>query len=383
MTLLHNPSVMGGAERLAVDLTLSLDRTRYEPLFCAIKPPRTPTREGELREAGVAYFPLGLGTIRDPRVIPTLVRLLRRERIDILHAHLWDANLVGTIAGRLARTPVILAHEHTWSYEGEPLRRLTDRLVIARAASTMVCPSEEDRRKMMKVERIPERRIRVVRNGILPLPEPSGAELRAELGIPVEAQVVGAVAVLREQKRIDVLIDSLGLLAQRLPDPHLVVAGDDAGIGNRRRLEQMIKARGLGDRVHLIGRRSDIADVLAAFDVACLSSDYEGMPLSVMEYMAAGKAIVATRVGGIPEIVDDGVEALLVPRRDPAALASAVERLLNDPALALSLGTAARARQRRELSLGAMVERVESLYEELSGSRGSAAPGTTPELADR
>jgi glycosyltransferase involved in cell wall biosynthesis len=374
MTLLHNPSVMGGAERVAVDLALSLDRSRYEPLFCAVKPPRTPTRESELRAAGVAYFPLGVGSIRDPRVVPAIARLLRKERVDILHAHLWDANLVGVLAGRLARTPVIVAHEHTWSYEGQPLRVLTDRLVIARAASTMVCPSHEDRRKMIEVERIPEQRIRVVPNGIPPLPEPSGADLRAELGISADAQVLGAVAVLREQKRLDVLIEALGLLVQRLPDPHLVVAGDDARIGNRPRLEQLIAERGLGERVHLIGRRSDVADVLAAFDVACLSSDYEGMPLSVMEYMAAGKPIVATRVGGVPEIVDDGVEALLVPRRDPAALASAVERLFAEPALAVSLADAARTRQQRDLSLSAMVERVESLYEELCGSRVARLP---------
>jgi glycosyltransferase involved in cell wall biosynthesis len=374
MTLLHNPSVMGGAERVAVDVSVSLDRERSEPLFCAIKAPRTPTREADLQAAGVRYFPLDFATIRDPRVIPTLVRLLRRERVDILHAHLWDANLVGVIAGRLAGTRVVVAHEHTWSYEGQPFRVLTDRLVIARLASAMVCPSREDRRKMIEVERIPEQAIRVVPNGIPPLPKPSGADLRAELGIPGEAQVFGAVAVLREQKRLDVLIDALRVLVERLPDPHLVIAGDDAGIGNRARLEQVIAERRLGDRVHLIGRRSDVADVLAALDVACLSSDYEGMPLSVMEYMAAGKPIVATRVGGIPEIVDDGVEALLVARRDPGALADAIERLLIDPALATSLGEAAKARQRRELSLDALVDRVESLYEELCGSRVAEAP---------
>jgi len=374
MTLLHNPSTMGGAERLAVDVAMALDRARYDSLFCAIKAPRTPTREAELRAAGVAYFPLDLGSIRDLRVVPTIARLLRRERVDILHAHLWDANLVGVIAGRLAGTPVIVAHEHTWSYEGERFRVVTDRHVIARAASTMVCPSEEDRRKMIEVERIPAQRIRVVPNGIPPLPESSGADVRAELGIPAAAQVLGAIAVLRAQKRLDVLIEALGLLVPRLTAPHLVIAGDDAGIGNLQRLEQLAASRGLGERVHLIGRRSDIADVLAAFDVACLSSDFEGMPLSVMEYMAAAKPIVATRVGGIPEIVEDGVEALLVPRRDPAALASAAERLLLDPSLAASLGAAARARQQRERSLSGLVERVESLYEELCGSRSTRRP---------
>jgi len=369
LTLLHNPSVIGGAEHVAVDLAVALDRERFESLFCAIKRPRTPTREQELRAAGVEFFPLGLETIRDPRLIPTLVRLLRRERVDILHAHLWDANLVGVIAGRLAGTPVIVAHEHTWSFEGQPLRVATDRFLISRGASTMVCVSDEDRRKMVEIEHIPVGRIQVIPNGIPPLPEPSGADVRAEFGIPVGAQVLGAVAVLRKQKRLDVLIEALELLVGRLSDPHLIIAGDDVGRGNRARLEQKAASLGLAARVHMIGRRSDIADVLAAIDVACLSSDYEGMPLSVMEYMAAGKPIVATRVGGVPEIVDDGVEALLVPRRDPQAFAKAVEDLLLDPVLAADLGRAARARQQRERSLASAVERVEALYDGLCGGR--------------
>lgn len=375
LTLLHNPSVMGGAERVAVDIAMALDRDRFDSLFCAIKNPKTPTRESELRAAGVRYFPLGFESIRDLRVIPAIARLLRRERIDILHAHLWDANLVGVLAGRLARTPTIVAHEHTWSYEGQPVRVLTDRFIVSRGATAMVCVSLEDRRKMIEVERIPAQRIHVVTNGIPPLPEPSsGADVRAELGIRADAQVLGAVAVLREQKRLDVLIRALGVLEHRLADPHLVVAGDDAGVGNRRRLEEFAASLGLAGRVHLIGRRNDIADVLAAFDVACLSSDYEGMPLSVMEYMAAGKPIVATRVGGVPEIIDDGVEGLLVPRRDPEAFAAAVERLLLDRTLASSLVRAARGRQRAQLSLSAVVERVESLYASLCGSAAPRPP---------
>ena len=369
MTLIHNPSVMGGAEKVAVDLATSLDRSRFDSLFCAIKKPRTPTREGELSAAGVPYFPLARDSIRDVRVFSSPVRLLRRERVDILHAHLWDANIVAVLAGRLAGTPVIVAHEHTWSYEGERFRVFTDRYVVARGSSAFLCVSAEDQRKMIEIEGIPPAHIRVVTNGIRPLPEPTGYDLRAELGIARDAQVLGVVAVLREQKRLDVLLQALVLLSQRLADPHLVIAGDDAGLGNLRRIEALAESLGVAQRVHLIGRRDDIADVLDAVDVACLSSDYEGMPLSVMEYMSAAKPIVSTRVGGVAEMLEDGVEALLVPRRDPAAFADAVERLLRDPALAASLGQAARLRQRRDFSLASVVTRVEGIYDELCGGR--------------
>jgi hypothetical protein len=103
LTLLHNPSAMGGAERVAVDVALSLDRARYEPLFCAIKRPRTPTREEELQEAGIPYFPLELETIRDARVIPALVRLLQSESIDILHISGTRTSSVRSPAALLAR----------------------------------------------------------------------------------------------------------------------------------------------------------------------------------------------------------------------------------------------------------------------------------------
>lgn len=369
LTLIHNPAAMGGAEKVAVDLATSLDRDRFEPLFCAIKRPRAPTREGELRAAGVPFFPLDRGSIRDPRGLAALVRLLRRERVDILHSHLWDANVMASVAGRLARTPVLVAHEHTWSFEGEPVRVATDRFLVARSASAFVCVSAADRRKMIEIERIPPERIRVVTNGIAPLPAPSGRDVRAELGLAPTAQVIGVVAVFRMQKRLDILVRALARLARRLPDPQLVIAGDDVGLGARRQVEQLAEALGLTSRLHVLGQREDIADVLAAFDVACLASDYEGMPLSLMEYMAAGKPIVSTGVGGVVEMIEHGVEGLLVPRREPDALAEALETVLTNRGLAESLGRAAQARQRRDFSLEAVVARVEDLYDELCGSR--------------
>jgi glycosyltransferase involved in cell wall biosynthesis len=186
--------------------------------------------------------------------------------------------------------------------------------------------------------------------------------VRRELGIEPDAPVIGIVCELRAQKALEVLFEAAVRVRAEFPALKVLVAGDGPARehveGERRRL-------GLEETVLLLGIRRDVPDLLDAIDVAVLSSDYEGSPLSIMEYMAAGKPIVSTRVGGIPELVEDGREALLVEPRDPEAFAAAVTRLLRDPAEAKRLGDAARERQRRELSLDAMVRRIEGLYEEL------------------
>ncbi len=355
---------MGGAERVAVDLALSLDRGRFEASVCALKASSAPTRADEIQAEGLMYASLGAHSIRDPRGFVAFVRLLRKERIDIVHAHLWDANLWAALAVPLARVPVLVTHEHTWAYEGERFRVATDRHVIGRVASAMACVSEDDRRKMIEVEKISPSRIRVLPNGIPPLPPLRGTDIRREFGIPPQAPLVGIVAVARHQKRLDVLVEAIARLATDIPDVQLAFAGDGRG-ALVAQIEALAVSLGIRDRVHFLGRRNDISDVLATVDVACLSSDFEGQPLAVMEYMAAGKPIVCTDVGGLPEMIRNNVEGLLVPRRDPAALAEALKRLLLDGELAGSMGAAARARQHRDFSLDAAVTRVEALYDEL------------------
>jgi glycosyltransferase involved in cell wall biosynthesis len=127
----------------------------------------------------------------------------------------------------------------------------------------------------------------------------------------------------------------------------------------------MVRDRGLEDRVFLLGLRSDVADVLSALDVVAFSSDREGTPLAVMEAMAAAKPIVATRVGGVPDLLEDGVHGLLVPRQDPRALADSIALLLRDERLRSELGRRGQERQRREFDIGVTVRQVEDLYEEL------------------
>jgi glycosyltransferase involved in cell wall biosynthesis len=359
LSLIDRVQLSGGAERLVVELASRVDRSRFTPFVCATRSGSDPLVLEQLEAAGVATHDLARKRTLEPRAWSQLVRLLRRERIDILHAHGFGSNAWGTVLGRLARVPVLVAHEHTWSFEGSAGRRFVDREVIARLADVFLAVSDEDRRKMIELEGIDPSRIQVLANGVPTPTVRAGADVRADLGIDRDAPMIGSVGNLRAQKAYHVLIRAAAKLRGDHPDLRVLIAGDGA---ERTRLEDLIAELGLEATVTLLGERRDVPELVAALDVAVNSSDFEGTPLSVLEYMALGKAIVATRVGGTPALLSDGTHGVLVEPRDPAALASAIGALLRDPDRRRRLGEAAAARQRQQFGLDAMVARLEDLY---------------------
>jgi glycosyltransferase involved in cell wall biosynthesis len=363
----------GGAERLVATLATRLDRTRFRTAVCVSRtmPKHSPLID-DLRAARVPILSLDRSSRRSLRAWWPLVRYLRRERVDILHSHMFGSSVWGAALATALRVPVLVAHEQGFTFDGQRLRPFLDRELVARAADALVVVSDEDERTMRKVARVPPRKLRLVRNGVV-VPAPSGNDVRAELGIHADAEVVGAIAVLRPEKALDVLVEAAALLAREFPRLRVLIAG---GGPEETRLRSLVRDRDLGGTVSLLGLRSDVPDVLAALDVVVLSSDREGTPLALMEAMGAGKPIVATRVGGVPDLVEDGVHGLLVPPRDPRALADAVARLLRDPRLRSRLGDRARERQRSEFDIHVVVQRVEALYEELFAAtrRGRSLP---------
>ena len=361
LTLVDKPTVTGGAERLAAVVAMKLDPARFESVLCASRRTDEPLLDRELEEAGIPVLTLGRRSRLDLWAWRPLVSRLR-DGVDVVHAHMFGSNVWGTVLGRLTGVPVVVAHEHTWSFQGRPLRRFLDRELVGRWADVFVAVSEEDRRKMIEVEGVDPRKIRLIPNGIPSPANGSVADVRAELGIEPDAPVLGVVCELRAQKALEVLFEAAALLLPEFPALKVLVAGDGP---ERPRLETAARQLGAADAVLFLGIRRDVPALLGAVDVAVLSSDYEGSPLSVLEYMAAGKPVVSTRVGGVPELIEDGVQGLLVEPRDPAALAGAVAELLRDPERAERLGAQGRERQRRAYSLDAMVRNVEELYEEL------------------
>src|SRR3954447_14122780 len=237
VTLVDRLGTSGGAEKLALALTLALDPERFHRTLVISRwgdhdPEGTAERAvlAQLDEAGVGFVGLSRGGHKanalNVGAWRPLVRLLRSGEVAVLHAHKFGSNLWGSVLGRASRMPAIVAHEHSWSYEGQWLRRRLDRDVIARCADAVVAVSREDRRRMIELEGIPPERIVFIPNGIpMPAMRPSG-DVRGELGIPPEAPVVGSVGVLRPEKGMDVVVGAAERLAGEFPDLHVLLVGD-------------------------------------------------------------------------------------------------------------------------------------------------------------
>jgi glycosyltransferase involved in cell wall biosynthesis len=369
----------GGGEGIAKEIATHLDPARFDVSFCATRWVPGPEAEpalAELQAAGVDFHGLERGSRFDLRPWRRLVAAARGRGVDVLHTHKVGSNVWGALLSPLLGDPVFVAHEHTWSYEGNPRRVFLDRELIGRRADAFVAVSREDQRRMVEVERVPPAKTRFIANGIPPFPPADpDRDVRAELGLGAGQPVVGVVATLRPQKALDVLLRAVPLVREEIPAAAVLIAGggDEVGGPEEQRLHAVAAELGLGDELRFLGERSDVPDLVAAFDVAALSSDYEGSPLSVMEYMEAGKPVVATRVGGLPDLVEDGVTGLLVDPQDPAALAAALVAVLRDPERAARMGAAGRERRRDRFSIEATARNVGDLYEELFAAKSAAA----------
>ncbi|HLI59613.1 MAG TPA: glycosyltransferase [Solirubrobacteraceae bacterium] len=362
LSLIDSVVLSGGAERFTVALATHLPRDRFELWMCSSRHAE-PDALALLEEAGVPHVHLGRTGKLDVHRLAGLAALLRRERFDILHTQKFGSNLWGSLIGAACRTPVIIAHEHTWSYEGAPLRRWLDGQVIARLATRFIAVSAQDARRMVSIEHIAPEKVLTIPTAYIPRPR-VGTDLRAELGIERSTRLLAAVAVLRPQKALSVLLDALPGVLASVPDAHLVIAGDGEC---RDELVAHAARSGLGERVHFLGRRGDVEEILEAADIAVISSDYEGTPLVAFECFATGTPLVATAVGGLVEIIDDGVTGRLVPPRDPQALAAAIVELALDPELR---GRIAAAAQRSVIRMDTVAARVGALYETLAAERG-------------
>jgi glycosyltransferase involved in cell wall biosynthesis len=332
--------------------------------------------EGELvphfRAAGIPVHLLQARNRFDPVALGRLVRLLRDHPFDIVHSHLFRADIyAGLAVARLGEhRPLLVSTRHNDDrFFLNPFVGLVHYAISARQDLIIAISDHIARFTVARGVRDPAR-VRRVYHGLEPpvtrALEREGLRIRSELGISADAFLVGNVGRLALQKGQRHLIAAMPLLLERVPRAHAIIAG---GGDLEDFLKELANEMGIAERVHVLGPRKDVPELMHAIDVFAMPSIWEGFGLVLLEAMAAGRPIVASRVATIPEVVVDGETGILVPAGDPLALAEALATLADQPRLARQYGEAGRERLRSRFSIEKMVGDTELLYRELVDER--------------
>jgi L-malate glycosyltransferase len=361
----------GGTERQAVELLKRLDPERYDVRLAALR------NEGPLYREIAARFPavpeFTFTSFYNATAVRQLARLrsfLLRERIDILHAHDFYSGMLGVMAGRFAGVRVIASQRHL-SFSDRRAHQW-GQTVINRLAHRVLVNSNAIRDHLISNKGVAPEKIVVIRNGLRPIPDPAApdgsstrSELLRELGLESGVKLVGMIANLRPVKGHRFFIEAAAQVVAEVANAHFALIGEGE---LRREIEQQAARLGIADRVHLLGYRADAARLNAAFDLAVLASLHEGLPNSVMEAMAAGAPVVATAVGGVVELIRDGVTGYLAPPADARALAQRITQALTNEVESAAFSAIGRQFVTSEFGMEAMVGKVESLYDDLSAT---------------
>ena len=363
---------IGGTETQAVELARRMDPKKYDVTLACLR------KQGPLLEKlngsavnVVEFHPKG--GIDSPRGLYQLARMvayLRRGHFDVVHAHdLWS-NMIGVVAGKLAEVPVIVTSQRDLSHADWYQGRRKKWLRKAQNASSVVLTNAHMIREgLLSREGLASAKVRVIYNGVDLDRFQSLPSMRARLfpGLEREKLVVLVGNMHTDVKGQPTLMAAAAELVRRFPQVRFVLVGDGE---KRQDFEALAKATGVNANFMFLGRRNDVAQILAACDIGVLPSAAEGMPNAVLEYMAAGLPVVATAVGGNLEVVAHGVSGLLVPPQDAPALAQALSRLLADDVLALELARNGRELVEQKFSFERLTREVGALYEELLQAKG-------------
>jgi glycosyltransferase involved in cell wall biosynthesis len=379
---------LGGAERVVTTLAVNMDRQRFEVIPCAIE--CSGPFEEDLKTAGVPYRILGrqrrsiltgpLFAADCQRLLVSLTELLKELSIDIVHTHLTQTSLLGIVAARRAGIPRVCTTVHSVVMSSRKAR-WDPRVFLLRAAINKVFPqadrfiavSQEVNRAIRRHTSIPSERILTIPNGVdldqFHMPA-DRRTLRDRLGLPADRLVAVTIGRLTRLKGHIYLQAAMASIPPE-QRPLLLIVGDGP---DRNELELRTTTMELNRDIRFLGNRRDIPTLLAAADLFVLSSLWEGLPLVLLEAMAAGLPAVVTAVGGNPDVVENGISGMLVPPGDEQALANALSSLLNNPLQREYMGQAAWQRVDRYFSAKKFVEAHERLYETLFAEHGSRSP---------
>jgi sugar transferase (PEP-CTERM/EpsH1 system associated) len=353
---------LGGLERLIEDICLNLNHERYAiSVWCFNALGMIGER---LVQQGVDVRVLHLKSCYHPLAILRLRRLLKTHAPDIIHTHTYFGNTLGRLAGILAGVPVKIVHVHgIYSHYRWPHYLMERSLSLF--TQQIVCCSKAVRQFALTSEKISSRKVKTIYNGIqierfdVPI---NRFAIREALGLKEKEKVIITVGSLRWVKGYKYFLESMVEVNKKKQDARCLIVGEGL---LRRDLEEKVRCLGLDGCVQFLGLRTDIPELLGCADIFVLSSLVEGLPLAVIEACAAGLPVIATDVGGVSEIIENGVTGILVPSKDIQALQQAIVTLLDDPEQARLMGEAGKRMARQKFSLEIMMRNIENLYQSL------------------
>ena len=367
MHIVHSLNV-GGAEKLVFELARAADSKRFSVVVACLD--EAGEYAPELSASGVKICVLNRKPGVRPELFGRIAALVWSNRIDVVHAHQYTPYFYGLVGARLSGRAHCLLTEHGRFFpDVRKPKRVAVNQILWRLTGATVAVSEFTRQALVDNEGFPADRVEVLYNGIHAhggVTDGERARLRTWFGVPddePDAPVIGTCARLSHEKNLPMMVEAFAALRQHLPSARLIIAGDGPA---RPKIEQRRDALGLGDAVRLVGFVDNVPQVVGSFDVFAMSSLTEGTSVTLLEAMYAGRPVVATDVGGNPEIVVDGETGLLVRSKDPSAFADALRRVLTDRDEANRLGRNGRARTERHFTFEGMVRAYEEIYVELA-----------------
>lgn len=359
---------LAGAQKVVLDLAKNLNPNKFSSMIVSLY---GGVLLEEARRANIKVVCLEPKGVFDIVALMKLVILMKKEKIDIVHSHGFNANYYGAIAAKIANIPVCIITEHG-RYWLERRRRILMTKLAAGLAKITISVSEDLREVLIETLKLSPHKVITVYSGI-DLKEFSPNEkmdIKKEFGINPEMFVVGNVANLRPVKGQIYLLKAIPKVIKVIPNIKIIIVGEGE---SRKELENVASELNISEHVIFLGQRQDIASILNIVDVFVISSLSEEISLAILEAMAMKKAVIATRVGGNPEIISNGATGLLVPPKDENILSEAIIRLLKDKKFALELGERAYQLVKERFCLEVMIKNVENLYEELINRKNKAA----------
>ena len=359
---IYQNSKIGGVQQQLLSLLKAYSRERFNPIFCCLGPKEEIGKE--IEETKIEFIPLN--KLRYNRfslgIVLELYRLMKKKQIHVVRTHRYRSNLYGRLAAFLAGVPVIIASVHdNYRTDKRPKRRIMNR-ILSKITDKIVAVSEDVKEDIIRYDSINPSKIDVIPNGIDVErfnPEKNTTDIRKEFSLEDDDIVIGFIGRIVPAKGLEYLLNALPYLKEEFKSIKLLIVGEGSLV---EKLKESAKKNNIFDNILFTGRRRDIPEILASINIFVMPSIAEGLPNALLEAMAMGKPIVTTEVGGIPEIVKNGFNGLLVPPRDTLSLSKAIKELISNDRLAAKLGQAARDLVHDNLSIKAIAQKWQSLY---------------------